>query len=117
MTEGSAVYFHPQELYSQSSLLPRLAAISERTNWLSVAAESALSKKIRLVSWTVGVHNTFLGTRHPECTQQNVYGDTLPHALSMGGHDSTREYLKALCKEFVARTINYTAYNSKHLVG
>jgi hypothetical protein len=99
MTEGSVVYFHPQEsLYAETSLRPRVASFAEQTNWMTVAAESAQRNSVRLVSWTVGVHNTFLGQRHPECTQQNIYGDSLPHALSIG-HDATREYLKALCKD------------------
>jgi hypothetical protein len=99
MTEGSVVYFHPRdELYAQTFLKPRIAALAQKTDWLSVAAQSARSRDLRLVSWTVGVHNTFLGQLFPECTQQNVYGDSIPHALSIG-HDDTREYLKALCKD------------------
>jgi len=107
MTEGSVVYFHPRdELYAQTFLKPRIAALAQKTDWLSVAAQSARSRDLRLVSWTVGVHNTFLGQLFPECTQQNVYGDSIPHALSIG-HDDTREYLKALCKDLAT---NYDLY-------
>ena len=107
MTEGSAVYFHPQEsLYAGTCLRPRVARLSERTDCLAIAAEAAKQKNLRLVSWTVGVHNTYLGQLYPECTQQNVYGDSLPHSLSIG-HDATREYLKALSRDLAT---NYPMY-------
>jgi len=51
-----------------------------------------------LVSWTIGTHNTRLGLLHPELTQQNVYGDRIPHALCIGNSE-VREYLKALCRD------------------
>lgn len=107
MTEGSVVYFQPQaSLYTETFLRPRVASIAERTNWLTLATESTQKRNVRLVSWTVGVHNTFLGQLHPECTQRNVYGDSIPHALSIG-HDATREYLKALCRDLAT---NYPIY-------
>ncbi len=97
MTEGSVAYFHPDEkLYTHTPLRPQLASFAKKTNRLSVAAERLDKYGLKLVSWTIGVHNTELGRRYPH--QQNVYGDSIPHALSIG-HDATREYLKALCRD------------------
>jgi hypothetical protein len=103
-TEGSRSYFHIDEkLYAKTPLRPRPSDLSRDTNWLSAAAERLDKYKLALVSWTIGVHNTTLGQAFPECTQQNVYGDVLPHALSIG-HDSVREYVKALCRDLA---VNY----------
>ena len=107
MTEGSVAYFRPDEkLYLRTSLRPRVASFARQTNWLKVAGERLDKYRLRMVSWTIGAHNTALGLMHPECAQVNVYGDSIPHALSIG-HDATREYLKALCRDLA---VNYPMY-------
>jgi hypothetical protein len=104
MTEGSRSYFRPDDrLYANTPLRPRVASFAGETNWLSVAGERLHKYGLALVSWTIGVHNTDLGLAFPACTQHNAFGDSLPHALSIG-HDFTREYLKALCRDLA---VNY----------
>jgi hypothetical protein len=104
MTEGSRCYFRPDDkLYANTPLRPRTAGFAEETNWLSVAGDRLDRYGLALVSWTVGAHNTDLGLEFPACTQHNAFGDSLPHALSIG-HDFTREYLKALCRDLA---VNY----------
>jgi hypothetical protein len=104
MTEGSVAYFQPDErLYSRTLLRAQVASFARKTNWLRVAGERLDKFKLQMISWTLGVHNTTLGLMHPECTQINVYGDSIPHALSLG-HDATREYLKVLCRDLA---VNY----------
>ncbi len=99
ITEGSAAYFHPDEkLYKNTPLKPQLASFSKDTNWLKIAAERLEKHRLQMVSWTIGAHNTRLGQMYPECTQHNIYGEGIPHALSIG-NDATREYLKALCRD------------------
>jgi hypothetical protein len=96
LTEGSVAYFQPDErLYSRTPMRPQTASFTRQTNWLAVAGERLDKYKLRLVSWTIGAHNTKLGLMYPQYTQMNVYGDSIPHALSIG-HDATREYLKAI---------------------
>jgi hypothetical protein len=107
MTEGSVAYFQPDEkLYSRTLLRPQVASFARTTNWLRIAGERLDKFRLQMVSWTLGVHNTTLGLMHPQCTQINAYGDSIPHALSLG-HDATREYLKALCRDLAA---NYPMY-------
>src|SRR2546429_1507986 len=107
MTEGSVAYFQPDErLYSQTALRPQLASIAREANWLAIAGERLDKYKLNMISWTIGAHNTRLGLMYPQYTQQNVYGDSIPHALSIG-HDATREYLKALCRDLA---VNYPMY-------
>src|SRR5699024_7304961 len=61
---------------------------------------------LRLVSWTIGTHNTRLGLEHPDLTQQNVYGDRIPHALCIS-NDDVRAYLTAICRDLAT---NYPMY-------
>jgi hypothetical protein len=107
MTEGSVAYFQPDEnLYAKTPMRPPVASFARDTNWLKLAGERLDKYDLRMVSWTIGAHNTTLGRLHPQYTQQNVYGDSIPHALSIG-HDATREYLKALCRDLA---LNYPMY-------
>ncbi|MDD8015641.1 MAG: hypothetical protein PHX45_08100 [Acidobacteriota bacterium] len=102
MTEGSRCYFHPhEEFYKGTSLKPLPSAVSKETDWFAEAGRRLDSHGLRLVSWTVGTHNTHLGLAHPEHAQRNVYGDSLPHALCPAD-DDVREYLKALCRDLAA---------------
>jgi hypothetical protein len=99
MTEGSVCYFHPSSsLYKNTRLRPRLSTISKEKDWFAEAGKRLEKHDLNLVSWTVGTHNSHLGTEYPELTQQNVYGDRLPHALCPANHD-VKEYLLALCRD------------------
>ena len=99
MTEGSVCYFHPQaSLYRDTPLKPTVAAICRERDWLAEAGRRLDRFGLRLVSWTIGTHNTRLGRAHPQFTQQNVYGDRLPHALCPA-NDEVRAYLIALCRD------------------
>ncbi len=99
LTEGSAFYFHPQKsLYKNIKLQPQVAKLCAKKDWFAEAGRRVDRYGLRLVSWTIGTHNTRLGLAHPELTQQNVYGDRLPHALCPANPD-VRRYLKALCRD------------------
>ena len=107
MTEGSVAYFQPDlKLYEHTAMRPQLASIVKEANWLAVAAERLEKFQLKMISWTIGAHNTRLGLMYPEYTVENVYGDRIPHALSIG-HDATREYLRALCRDLA---MNYPMY-------
>ncbi|MSO24218.1 MAG: hypothetical protein EXQ58_13455, partial [Acidobacteria bacterium] len=104
MTEGSVAYFHPDEkIFKSSPIKPIVASFAKDTNWLAVAGKLLEKYQLQMVSWTIGTHNTRLAQKYPEYAQQNVYGDAIPHALSIG-HDATRAYLKALCRDLA---VNY----------
>jgi len=102
MPEGDVCYFHPDSaLYKRTSLRPCVSRYAKKSNLLSTLCKHL--KGLRLISWTIGNHNTDLGLSHPECTQQNVFGDRLPHALCPS-NPNVREYLKALCRDLA---VNY----------
>src|SRR5262245_54365218 len=99
LTEGSICYFHPQvSLYRGMRLKPQVASICRKRDWLDEAAKRLDRYNLRLVSWTIGTHNSRLGTEYPELTQPNAYGDRLPHALCPA-NDEVVAYLQGLCRD------------------
>ncbi|HMF61533.1 MAG TPA: hypothetical protein VK595_14230 [Vicinamibacterales bacterium] len=107
MTQGGALYFPPDpRIFRSTPIEPAVADFVRDTNWLRLAGEKVDHYGLRMISWTVGVHNTRRGLRYPEYTQHTAYGDSLPHALSIG-HDASRSYLKAVCRDLAT---NYPMY-------
>ena len=56
---------------------------------------------IALNAWTVLLHNTHLGMKHPGCTVENAFGDHYPYSLCPS-HPDVREYAIALCTDITA---------------
>ncbi|MGH8639246.1 MAG: hypothetical protein ACREUZ_19095, partial [Burkholderiales bacterium] len=107
MTQGGVLYFPPDpKIFKSTPIQPEVADFVRKTNWLRLAGERLDRYRLQMASWTIGVHSTRLGQRYPECTQHTAYGDSLPHALSIG-HDAVRAYLKALCRDLAT---NYPMY-------
>lgn len=49
---------------------------------LATVCDAAGRGGLDVHAWVVGLHNSWLGARHPELTQINAYGDRLPFWLS-----------------------------------
>jgi hypothetical protein len=107
MTQGGVLYFPPAPgIFQSTPIKPEVADFVQDTNWLRLAGEKLDRYGLRMASWTIGVHSTRLGQRYPQFTQHTAYGDSLPHALSIG-HDAVRAYLKAICRDLAT---NYPMY-------
>lgn len=97
MPEDGAHYFWPQmELYQGMRLKPQVAQVCTTTDWFGVTSATAGDYGLDLVAWTIGTHNTRLGTLHPQCAVENCFGDSYPHALCPA-HPEVRAYLEAVC--------------------
>ena len=107
MTQGGVLYFPPDpKIFKSTPIQPEVADFVRGTNWLQRAGERLDRYGLRMTSWTIGAHSTRLGARYPQYTQHTAYGDSLPHALSLG-HDAVRAYLKAICRDLAT---NYPMY-------
>lgn len=107
MTQGGVLYFPPDPaIFRSTPIVPAVADFVAGTNWLRRAGEQLHRYGLQMSSWTIGAHSTRLGQRYPEYTQHTAYGDSVPHALSIG-HDAVRAYLKALCRDLAT---NYPLY-------
>jgi hypothetical protein len=104
MTEGAVCYFRPDgKLYEGLRLQPTVSTLCDERDWLTEAGRRLDAFGIRMVSWTIGIHNSRLGHANLELTQQSVYGDRLPFALCIS-HDDVRAYLNAICRDLA---VNY----------
>ena len=54
------------------------------------------------VAWTVCLHNTPLGMRHPEFTVRNCYGDSYVYSLCPA-YEEVRRYVVTLCVDMAER--------------
>lgn len=107
MTQGGVLYFPPDPaIFKSTPIQPEVADFVRSTNWLRRAGERIDRYGLRMASWTIGVHSTKLGLKYPQYTQHTAYGDSLPHALSIG-HEAVRAYLKAVCRDLAT---NYPMY-------
>jgi hypothetical protein len=83
LLEDGVVYFHPSEAsYTDGPIRPTVAAMSRERDWIGDICQSAAAAGLGTIAWTVLLHNTPIGLRHPEATVHNVFGDSYPHALS-----------------------------------
>ncbi len=99
MPEDGCVYFQPTaSLYADTPLKPQVASVCRETDWMRLAGERLGPLGMKLVSWTVCMHNTRLGLLHPDCTVRNCFGDSYPHALCPA-NGSVRRYILALCHD------------------
>lgn len=98
--EDGAVYF-PIDIahFSDQPLRPR------ESEWLSrhprlwrEIADSCLRHGLRLVAWTICLHNSAMGFAHPEFTVLNAFGDRYYFNLCPS-RDEVREYTCRLVRE------------------
>lgn len=72
-------YFQPGDEYGDLAPVPHEEM--EGNDWVREVAEDLAETGVSLNSWTIGVHNSRLGMRHPEATIENAFGDHLVFGL------------------------------------
>ena len=101
--EDGVAYFHPTESrYVDSPIKPAVASMCAETDWFGAICEVAQIVGIEVTAWTVCLHNTRVGLLHPECTIQNVFGDSYPHALTPA-HPAAKAYLRAMVADLAEK--------------
>jgi hypothetical protein len=74
--DGGAVFFHPQlRLYEGTPLKPYVSPDAIENDVFAGVTQAARSKDLASQAWIVYLHNTRLGSEHPEFTPKNAYGD------------------------------------------
>lgn len=103
MAESGVTYFQPDsEFFKKTRLVPKPATITKGVDILSRVSRLAMRNGLQVVAWTVGAHNTRLGSANPDLTQQNAYGDRIPHALCFSNTE-VRDYLVNICRNIALR--------------
>ena len=74
--EGGRAFFRPEESrYAPAGLHPVASSLAAEWDALAALRAATAARGMDLHAWTVFLHNTLLGTLHPEAAVVNVYGD------------------------------------------
>jgi hypothetical protein len=103
----ASVYFQPDEkLYKDTYIKPYINPIVGDGNPLSEISDQCDKIGLKLISWTVCIHNTRMGRTYPQAAQRNVFSDIYA-AYPCLGNPAVQKYFKALLKDL---TYNYNMY-------
>jgi hypothetical protein len=96
----AAVYFKPDlSLYEETHLKPNVSPLaSGAVNPLKLISNKCKEHELKLISWTVCLHNSHLGRKYPDCTERNAFGESYPPYLCPSNL-AVRNYIKALLKD------------------
>jgi len=73
--EGAS-YFKPQlELYDRTPIKPLVSPLVSEEDVLRNVSNYCQSHDLSLVAWTVATHNSSLGRKYIDFTQQSAFGD------------------------------------------
>lgn len=99
----AAAYFPPDPgVWRGRRLRPEPASWLPDHDHFGLAAGALRSSGLHVNAWLVLMHNALLGTRHPDVTVENAYGDRYPWALCLAWEE-VREYAVTLVAEVAAR--------------
>lgn len=74
--EGGTVFFRPDPArYAGLRIQPQISRLATEVDILADLISRAERRGMAVRAWTVFLHNTTLGSRYPDCTVQNVFGD------------------------------------------
>ena len=97
--EDGSVYVRPR-MDRYGAIKPIQSKLAtERDTFAELAAEAP---DMGRVAWTVCLHNTPLGMRHPEFTVRNCYGDSYVYSLCPA-YEEVRRYVVTLCTDMAER--------------
>ena len=100
--EDGTVYFRPQAgRWRRSPIRPLVASLA-RERILDRVQEAARARGFALNSWTVCLHNTPQGLRHPDVCVQNAYGDRYFYNLCPS-QPAAQAYLEAIASDLSAQ--------------
>ncbi len=111
------VYFAPsQTAFDGSGLVP--SVLNDDAAFGETVTRAARSHDISVVGWAVFLHNEDLGTRHPDVTQENCFGDRAAPAALCPANPRVRRYCVELAvavagqdvHEVVAESLHYDAF-------
>ena len=102
---GSRVFFPEDGTVHCATRPERYGTIKPRPS-REVAGDAfgrfAARPDLHVTAWTVLLHNTPLGTAHPDCVARNAFGDPYWYSLCPA-HPDVQEYAVALCADIADR--------------
>lgn len=114
--EEGAVYFQPsRRFFGTTKMKPRISRLAADRDILGDIVEACGKKGIATTAWTVAIHNTYLGTKYPELTTQNVFGDRYFHSLCPSQPD-VMAYMRALASNLASYPIDAVEFETFEFV-
>ncbi len=103
--EGGTVFFRPApSRYAGLRITPQISRLAAEVDVLGDLLTRAARRGLAVRAWTVFLHNTTLGSRHPECAPQNVFGD--PYITNLcPAHPDVRAFACALAADLGSRGV------------
>lgn len=103
--EGGTVFFRPDaRQYAGLRITPQVSRLATEIDVLADLQARCARRGLAVRAWTVFLHNTTLGSRHPDCTVQNVFGDPYLTTLCPANPD-VRAYARALAADLSSRGV------------
>jgi hypothetical protein len=99
--EGGVAYFRPDpDRYRNARLQPRMSSLVDAVDPLEEAVREADRRGLTVRVWTNNMHNTALGSSHPDCAVRNVFGDPYITSLCPANPD-VRAYVRNVTADIV----------------
>ena len=89
--EPGALYFEPGPWYKRSKIKPPVSRLASRDFFKQLREETA-RRGMNLTAWSLGLHNSFIGSHYPDTAVENVFGD-LDLTSLCPAHEDVRELL------------------------
>jgi hypothetical protein len=99
---GALAAFEPQVAHYPDELMPMPDMTLARANVLAQARDACRAHGLDFGLWVVALHNSTLGTRHPELCMQNCFGDVYTYALCPA-QPQVQAYVCALVDDLCAQ--------------
>jgi hypothetical protein len=100
--DDGTVYFRPSAArYRDTPLRPIMNRLVEEHDLFAVLSSRRHETGLDVAAWMVALHNTRLGTAHPEYAVRNAYGDPYYYNLCPS-HPEVRAYLVSLLADFTS---------------
>ncbi len=103
--EGGTVFFRPDpRRYDGLRITPQISRLATEIDVLADLGGRCARRGLAVRAWTVFLHNTTLGARHPDCVLQNVFGD--PYITNLcPANPEVRAFACALAADLAGRGV------------
>lgn len=100
--EPGALYFEPSAWHGTTEMTPAVSKLHRNWNtfWRDLRA-ACDARGMQLCAWMPVLHNTGLGSRHPERTVTNAWGDSIAHSLCPS-HDEVQTVVENVVRDVAA---------------
>lgn len=99
VSRQAACYFRPTpRFYRNTPIKPFVSPLLHDSDLFGQVCDAANKADLRVIAWTVFLHDTRAGCQHPDACMVNCFGDIYTSNLCPA-NPSVREFAKALCRD------------------